>query len=201
MTINKIQFSNNTWQFLAVLTVFFLLFSLTLPKVQAGEVSAQVHSGAEENAIGYSFIFTDTFTTNRNYRWGIGYSYLDELKATWRGEEEFFNNDNIDAFVAYRFYPRSYNSFWRAVNFEFQLGASISLTENKFVFEKFPDQEVVFSEKNDVNFMLAAVAQYQLSKETQLQVGYKYYPEFSEFDDQGSIFVGFTYQFGRKFSY
>ncbi|MGJ8694023.1 MAG: hypothetical protein ACSHW0_16265 [Thalassotalea sp.] len=201
MIFNKNTINTRSRQFIAVLILSFCYFSLLLNKVNAGELSAQIHSGTEENAIGYSFHFSDAFFSQRNFRWGLGYSHLAELKATWNDEEQFFNNDNVDAFVAYRLFPKSYNAFWRPFNFEFKAGASISLTENKFTFEKFPDQEIVFSEKNDVNFMLGFTANYQLSRASQVQLGYRYYPKFSEFDDQGSIFIGLSYEFGRKRNY
>lgn len=187
-------------QIIAVVS-FFILFVVSMAKGYADEISVQVHSGSEDNALGYSFIYSDNISTNRNLRWGIGYSYLDELKATWNDQETFFNNSNLDFYVASRHFPRSYNSFWRPFNFEFQAGASISLTENKFIFENFPDQEVSFSERGDVNFYVSAAAQYQLTKDFQLQLGYKYYPKFSEFDDQGSVFFGLSYRFGRRFQY
>ena len=199
MAIYSRLFKKLQWQVVAALASFFVTF-FTLP-VNAGEVSAQIHSGTEENAVGYSFVYSDNISTKRNFRWGVAYSYLDEMKAEWNGEETFFNNDTLELFAAYRHFPQTYNSFWRPFTFEVQAGASVSLTENKFIFENFPDQEIVFSEKNDINLMASFIAQYQLSKETQLQLGYKYYPDFSDFGSQSSVFIGITYQFGRKLGY
>lgn len=201
MIFNTNNIRNSARQYIAVLVISILAFALFTAEVRASEVSVQLHSGTEENGVGYSFSFSNNISTNKNWRWGIGYSNLDELKAKWNGQETSFDNSNADIFIAYRHFPRSYNQFLRPFNFEVQAGTSFSLTENKFTFDQFPDQEVVFSEKGDVNFYVSFAAQYQVSKEAQLQLGYKFYPEYSEFDDQGSIFFGISYQFGRKLNY
>lgn len=199
MTFNSNIFRKLSGQLLAVFTSFIISFCFIT--AHAGEVALQVHKGAEKESLGYSFVYSDNIASFRSFRWGMGYSYLDEIKAEWNNEETFFNNDTLDVFAAYRHYPQTYNAFFRSFSFELQAGASVSFTENKFVFENFPDQEVVFSEKNDINFMTAFIAQYQLSKQTQVQLGYKYYPDFSDFGSQRSIFLGFTYQFGRRLGY
>jgi hypothetical protein len=193
--------SNNTlWQKFAIVNVIiFSLFGFF--RANAAEVSIQLHSGTEENAIGHSLIYSDTFTTNRIYRWGVAYSYINQLKATWNGQQTFFDNNNIDIYAGYRFFPKSYNSFWRPFSFEAQVGASVSLTENKFTFEEYPDQEIVFSEKHDINFMVNLLTQYQLTKQTKIQLGFKHYPSFSNFDSQSSIYLGLSYQFGKKYGY
>lgn len=185
------------WKKIAALSL--LIFSIS--QLNAAEVAIQLHSGTEDNAIGHSLVYSDTFSTNRSYRWGVAYSYLNQLKATWNGQEKFFDNNNIDVYAAYRLFPKSYNSFWRPFTFEAQLGASISLTENKFIFEDFPDQEIIFSETGDINVMVNLLTQYQLTKQTKIQLGLKHYPSFSNFDSQSSIYLGISYQFGKKYGY
>lgn len=199
MTFDLNIFRKLSGQLLAVFSSFIISFcSIT---AHAGEVALQVHKGGEQKSVGYGVIYSDNIASLRNFRWGVGYSYLDQIKAQWNDEETLFKNNTLDAFAAYRYYPKTYNAFLRAFSFEIQAGASLSLTENKFTFENFPDQEVVFSEKNDINFMTAFVTQYQLSRQTQIQLGYKYYPDFSDFGSQRSIFIGVTYQFGRRLGY
>lgn len=193
-------FSNSHWQLFAIIILGAVSFFF-LAKANAAEVAVQLHKGIEDDAKGYSFIYSDTITKREDYRWGIGYSTLDDLKATWNNLDTLFKNDTIDVFAAYRIDPKTYNAFWRPFTFEAQLGASVSLTENKFIFDDFPDQEIVFSEKGDVNLMVSLLTQYQLSKETKIQLGYKYYPDFSEFGDQSSFYLGFSYRFGKKFDY
>ena len=120
MMLKISRFKNTSWQLIAAVTCFVIS---TAQYVKAGEVAAQIHSGSEDNAIGYSFIYSDNISTQRNYRWGVGYSYLDELKATWNKQEVFFNNDTLEAFLAYRLFPQTYNGFWRPFTFEVQAGA------------------------------------------------------------------------------
>lgn len=192
---NKIK---KTWQVFAALSVFICSFILS-PSVFAIDVGAQLHKTSD--GIGYSIVASDSFVKAGNARWGVALTTMNDLEADWNDLTTSFNTSTFDVFTAYRFKPRTYNSFWKPFSWELQAGASISLTENKFTFDSFPDQQIVFSEQGDINFMAAAVAQYKISKKTNVQLGYKIYPSFSEFGSQSSIFFGFSYRFGASYDY
>lgn len=186
------------WQILAAFSLFicsFLFSSLAF----AVDVGAQLHKTSD--GVGYSIVASDSFVKAGNARWGVALTTLNDVEANWNNLTTSFNTTTLDVFTAYRFKPRTYKAFWKPFSWELQAGASISLTENKFTFDSFPDQQIVFSEQGDINFMAAAVAQYKVSKKTDVQLGYKIYPSFSEFGSQSSIFLGFTYRFGARYDY
>lgn len=198
MLLVLIKTIKNKWQNFAALSLslFCLIFSLSTAAVDIG---GQLHKTSD--GIGYSIVASDSFVKAGNARWGVALTTMNDIEANWNDLSTSFNTSTFDIYTAYRFKPRTYHSFWKPFSWELQAGASISLTENKFTFESFPDQQIVFSEKGDLNFMAAAVAQYKISKKTDVQLGYKIYPSFSEFGSQSSIFLGFTYRFGANYDY
>ena len=57
------------------------------------------------------------------------------------------------------------------------------------------------SEKNDINAVIGVGALYKLDRNTSINFGVKYQPNFSEFGDISSVYIGLTYRFGRGFDY
>ena len=84
--------------------------------------------------------------------------------------------------------------------FEYQIGATVALTENKFIWPEL-NEEKYFSESNDINPMIGFNVFYDMSKNTAVNVGFRYHPSFSEFEDITTLYVGFTYKFGNQFGY
>lgn len=172
---------------------------ITLP-TQAIETNFSLHQGSESNTQGLSLTISDSISKGSNFYWNIGYSYLDDVKIEWNQSDLFFKVDTVDAIISYRYKPRSYNQTMKNFTFEYQIGATMALTENKFIW---PDlnEEKYFSESNDINPMLGFNVYYDLSKNTAINVGFRYHPSFSEFDDITTLYVGFTYKFGNQFGY
>jgi hypothetical protein len=193
------RLSGHKWQIIAVFFAFPLFFSSV---THAVESFAQLNKGDQPGSSGYSFGLSDEITDSRNYRWGMAYTNLDELEATWNNKDVYFSTKTLDAYLAYRYFPNTYNSLLRKFSFEFQVGASVALTENKFTFEENNlDTEITFSEKGDVNGLVSFSTLFNLSKQSKVELGYKYYPSFSEFGGVGVVFLGINYQFGRKNGY
>ena len=114
-------------------------------------------------------------------------------------QTDFFDSDTIDLTLGYRYQPKSFNKFWRDFSFDFHAGVSVSQTDNAFLLRS--GDEVMLSEKGDVNAVVSVTGRYKLSKQTHLQFGYKLYPDFSEFEDVNSLFLGINYNFGRTYGY
>lgn len=186
------------WQNFAIVPFVFVLSCLSI-SVSAVDLGMQVHKTSD--ATGYSFVLSDSFIQQGKLRWGVAYTTLNEVEATWNNNTTSFDTSTVDIFAAYRFKPKTYGAFLKSFSWELQAGASVSVTDNKFTFDDFPDQEIVFSETGDVNFMAAVVGQFKLSKKAYLDFGYKAYPSFSEFGSQQSVFIGFHYRFGRQSGY
>lgn len=179
---------------------FFIIFStLALPS-QAIETNFSIHQGSESNTQGFSFLVSDTFSKGSNFYWNIGYSYLDDVKIEWNNSDLFFKVDTIDAIVSYRYKPKTYNQSMKKFIFEYQIGATMALTENKFIWPEL-NEEKYFSKSNDINPMLGFTVHYEMSKSTAVNVGFRYHPSYSEFEDVTTLYVGFTYKFGKQFGY
>ncbi|MDG1750768.1 MAG: hypothetical protein P8I03_03785 [Thalassotalea sp.] len=176
------------------------LFSLIALPSQAIETNLSLHQGSESNTQGISFTISDSISKGSNFYWNVGYSYLDDVKIEWNQSDLFFKVDTVDAIISYRYKPRTYNQSMKGFTFEYQIGATIALTENKFIW---PDlnEEKYFSESNDINPMLGFNVFYDMNKNTALNVGFRYHPSFSEFEDITTLYVGFTYKFGNQFGY
>ncbi len=175
---------------------------------QALEGNLQIHKGEESGAVGYNLSLSDRFSPGSGFGWNISYNHLSELAVTWNEDDLYFDSDSVEVLGTYRYTPKSYNSFLNSLIFEFQAGASVQLTENKFIWETDKNGtplsepiEKFFSEQGDINPVLAFLTHYKFSRKTQMHLGLKYYPSYSEFDGQGTIFAGFTYRFGNQFGY
>ena len=188
--------------------VFFLVVIFFPLQSQALEGNLQIHKGEESGSIGYNLSLADRFSPSSGFGWNVSYNHLSDLAVTWNEEELFFDSNNVEAVITYQHTPKSYNRFLNKLIFEFQAGASVQLTENKFVW--LTDEngtplsepvERIFSEQGDINGVLAFLTHYKFSRKTQLHLGVKYYPTFSAFDGQGTVYAGFTYRFGNQFGY
>jgi len=168
--------------------------------VQAIDANFSLHQGDESDTQGLSLTISDAFSKSSNFYWNIGYSYLDDVKVEWNNSELFFKVDTVDAFVSYRHKIKTYNQLFKRVTIETQAGASLALTENKFVWPEL-QEEKYFSETNDINLMLGINALYATSANTTVNLGIKFQPSFSEFDDITSLYIGFTYKFGHQTGY
>ncbi|GAA6206515.1 hypothetical protein [Thalassotalea sp. SU-HH00458] len=181
------------------LQVLTLSTLMALPS-QAIETNFSLHQGSESNTQGISLTISDSISRGSNFYWNVGYSYLDDVKVEWNQSDLFFKVDTVDAIISYRYKPRSYNQTMKNFTFEYQLGATMALTENKFIWPEL-NEEKYFSETNDINAMLGFNVHYDMSKNTSVNVGFRYHPSFSEFEDITSLYFGFTYKFGNQFGY
>ncbi len=172
-------------------------FSLSL---YALEVGAAIHKGDESKTTGFNLSISDNFSRKHNLYWTLAYNNLDDIKVNWNQRELFFSVDTLEALVSYQQKLKTYDSFLKNIVFEYQAGLSVALTENKFIWEEL-DQERLFSEKGDINAVLAFSTLYNINKNSVVKLGVKYQPSFSEFGSVSSIYLGFTYKFGRQIGY
>lgn len=185
-----------------ILTVLIsCCFSVSL---YALEVGAEIHKGEDSKTTGFNLSISDNFSRKHNLNWTLAYNKLDDIKriVTVDGNErdKFFSVDTIEALVSYQQKLRTYDSFLKNITFEFQAGLSAALTENKFIWKTL-NQEQYFSEKGDVNAILTFSTHYHINKNSAIRLGLKYQPNFSEFGSVSSIYLGFSYKFGRQVGY
>lgn len=190
---------NRLMKFAIVVLAYAVVSTFSL-SVKAIELNVSAHQGNESDMQGLSLLVSDRFSKGGNLYWNIGYSSLDDVKVEWNNSDLFFQVDTIDTFLSYRYTPKTFNKFLKQLSFEYQLGASVVLTENKFIWEEL-DEEKYFSESNDINALAGFTVHYNTSNNTAINVGFKYQPSFSEFDDITSVYFGFTYKFGNQQSY
>jgi len=164
------------------------------------EPSVQVHKGDQSGAYGVSFGLSDSFTKQKEFNWAVSYNRLEDVNVNWNNDDINFSLDTIDFTLSYRHYPKSYNTFLKSLIFEFQAGVGVALTENKFSWPEL-DEEKFFSEQGDVNGVLGFSVHKSFSKEVSMQLGVKHYIDYSEFGGVSSVFLGFTYRFGRQGGY
>ena len=188
----------NVWQKVIIATV--MLLSCSIIQVNAIETNIAMHQGSESDTQGFSIAVSDKVTKSSNFYWGVGYSNFDDVKVEWNQRDLFFKVDTIDVIASYRYQPKSYNSFMKKLTLEYQLGASFALTENKFLWPEL-NEEKVFSDKGDFNPFIGFATHYSFSKNSALNLGFKYQPSFSDLDDITSVYIGFTYKFGKQVGY
>jgi len=191
-----------------ILTVLIsCCFSVSL---YALEVGAEIHKGEDSKTTGFNLSISDNFSRKHNLNWTLAYNQLDDIKRTITivdknstlKRDKFFSVDTIEALVSYQQKLRTYDSFLKNIVFEYQAGLSVALTENKFIWKTFsPIEERYISEKGDVNAVLAFSTHYQINKNSAIRLGLKYQPNFSEFGSVSSIYLGFSYKFGRQVGY
>jgi len=175
-----------------------LTFSCT--NALALDTSFSLHKGDESKTKGISVSVADNFAKGSNWYWSFAYNTLDDVQVRWNNDELYFKTDTLDAAISYRQQLKSYNDFLKKVTIEYQVGASVALTENKFFWQAL-NEEKYFSEKGDINALLSVSAHYNFNKKTALILGVKYQPNFSEFGDISSVFVGINYKFGKVVGY
>ncbi|MFT5760724.1 MAG: hypothetical protein ACI9LM_005511 [Alteromonadaceae bacterium] len=172
------------------------------------ETSMQLHKADQSGAYGLSLGIGDNFFNQREFNWAVTYNHFENIvvndlkdqSLVWDKSDNSFPLDTIDLMLSYRYYPSSYNTFIKSLIVEFQAGAGINLTENKFIFNNNPT-EVVFSEQGDINGVFAFMVHKKFTKQVAMHIGLKHYPDYSEFGDISSVFLGFTYTFGRQMGY
>jgi len=183
-----------TCKALALFALFISLNSTAL------ESSISVHKGDESKTTGFSLSITDDFSRKNNLYWTLSYNKLNDVNVDWNERALYFSVDTLDALVTYQHTPNSYNQFIKSLTFEYHAGVSIALTENKFTWPEL-NEERLFSEKGDINAVLAFAVKYKFSKKTSVNLGLKYQPSFSEFGSVASIYLGLSYKFGSEYGY
>lgn len=176
------------------------LFLIAAFPSSAIETSIQLHKADQSGAYGVTVGIGDNFFNNKEFNWSVSYNHLEDINITWNEDDIDFALDTVDLALSYRYYPKSYNSFIKSMIFEFQAGAGVVITENKFIWPEL-NEEKYFSEQGDVNGLLGFVVHKKISKRMAMQLGVKHYPGYSEFGDISSVYLGFSYTFGKQMGY
>lgn len=190
-----------------VLCVFFVMLA---SKSHALESSVQLHKVDQDKSYGYSLSIGDEFFNQKAFNWQVSYnrfekvkiSDLDETSEVWDKAGFDFTLQTVDLSLAYRYYPKSYDKFISSLMLEFQLGASINLSENKLIPD--PDlnlTDVYFAEQGDINPVMSISLQKSFTKNSAMHIGFKHYPSYSDFGSISTVFIGFNYRFGRQVGY
>ena len=164
------------------------------------EPSIQIHKADQSGAYGVSLGLSDNFFNQKEFNWAISYNRLEDINVTWNNDDINFSLDTVDLMLSYRYYPKSYNVFLKSLIFEFQAGVGVALTENKFIWPAL-EEEKFFSEQGDVNTALGFLIHKNFTKQVSMHIGVKHYPDYSELGDISSVFLGFSYRFGRQAGY
>jgi len=180
--------------------ISFSSFFLIVPSSVASEAGLGLIKGDESKTQGFSFSFGDQIARGSQFHWELSYNKLNDVKVDWNSRSLYFTVDTIEALVSYRQRMRSYNTFTKNLTFEYQAGVSVALTENKFFWPEL-DETKFFSETSDVNAVVGFAVQYKLGKTTSLKLGVKHIPSFSGFGSNSTVYLGFIYKFGTRYSY
>lgn len=164
------------------------------------ETSMQLHKADQSGAYGVSIGIGDNFFNQREFNWAVSYNRLEDVNITWNNDDIDFALDTVDLMLSYRYYPKSYNQFIKSLVVEFQAGVGVALTESKFTWSEL-NEEKTFSEQGDINGVVAFMVHKKMTKQVSMHIGLKHYPDYSEFGDVSSVFLGFTYQFGKQLGY
>lgn len=190
-----------------VLCVFIVMLA---SKSHALESSVQLHKVDQDKSYGYSLSIGDEFFNQKAFNWQVSYNRfekvkindLDETSEVWDKAGFDFTLQTVDLSLGYRYYPKSYDKFISSLMLEFQLGASINLSENKLIPD--PDlklDDVYFAEQGDINPVMSISLQKSFSKNSAMHIGFKHYPSYSDFGSISTVFIGFNYRFGRQIGY
>ena len=185
-----------------VVAVFLTVLSLlvfSLP-AQALEMGVSGHIGTENDTQGYSIFIADNFSRRSPFYWNLGVSRYDDVYVEWNNSDLTFPLNSVEAALSYRHKFTSRNLTMRRFSMEYQIGAAVSLTENKFTFSEL-NEERLFSESGDINGFLAVSAHYKISSNVSANVGVKHFPNLSEFGSVSSVFLGFKFSFDSTQSY
>lgn len=179
-------------------------------KTYALESSVQLHKVDQDESFGLSLSLGDEFFKQKAFIWQVSYNRLenvaivdlDETSDAWDKADFDFSIQTIDATLGYRYYPRSYNELVKSLMFEFQLGASVNLSDHKLVFRpEFDRDDIYFANQGDINPVLSLSVQKSFTKNSAMHIGVKHYPSFSDFGSISTIYIGFNYRFGRQVGY
>lgn len=190
--------------------VLCLFIVMLASKSYALESSVQLHKVDQDKSFGFSLSIGDEFFNQKAFNWQVSYNQLehvaiaelDKTSEVWDKAEFDFTLQTIDLTLGYRYYPRSYDKFIESLMFEFQLGASVNLSEHKFVFtQSIERDDVYFANQGDINPVLSLLLQKSFTKNSAIHVGFKHYPNFSDFGSISTVFIGFNYRFGRQIGY
>jgi len=188
------------------------LLTLSCSSAMAIDTTFSLHKGEESKTLGVSLALSDNFSKGSNFYWSVGYSSLNDVKIEFNDtinveseDDLFFKTNTIEGSLSYRQKLKSYNSFLKKITIEYQLGASVSLTDNKYVWTDpilaDTTYEESVSESGDINPLIALSTYYNVNKKTAIVLGLKYQPSFSEFGDVSSLFLGVNYKFGKAINY
>ncbi|NQY33800.1 MAG: hypothetical protein HRT37_02295 [Alteromonadaceae bacterium] len=180
-----------------IFTVFIYSFSMNS---SALEVGAALHQGDKRKMTGFDFSVSEQFSRKHNIHWSLSYNSLNDVRVEWNNNSLFFSVDTVEALISRQQKLRTYNSFLKNIVFEYQAGISVGLTENKFTWTEL-NEEKFFSQKKDINAVLAFSTRYNFSKNSAVKLGIKYQPNFSEFGNIASVYLGFTYKIGKQVGY
>jgi hypothetical protein len=199
---HEINSETSTYKKIAINMIKPLSLSLFLLSTgaQALESSLQLHKTDQEGSYGYTLAVGDSFSKQSPFNWQVSYNRVQDVSINWNNSDIDFSLDTIDLALSYRYRPKSYDKFINSLFIEFQAGAGVALTENKFEWPEL-QQEKYFSEQGDVNPFVSVALYKEFTKNTSMQLGVKYYPSYSEFDAITSLFIGINYRFGRQVGY
>jgi len=183
-----------------LVTVLISVLMLVSANSYAIEPLIHIHKADQEGTYGVSLGLSDSFFKQKEFNWSVSYNRLQDVNVTWNGDDIDFSLDTIDLMLSYRYQPKSYSTFIKSLMFEFQAGVGVSLTENKFVWPAL-NEEKFFSEQGDINGVVAFLVHKKFTNQVSMQLGVKHYPDYSEFGNVSSIFVGFSYRFGQQEGY
>jgi len=186
----------------------FFIVILT-SKSHALESSVQLHKVDQDKSFGYSISIGDEFFNQKAFNWQVSYnrlenvaiSDLDKISDVWNDAGFDFTMQAIDLSLGYRYYPQSYDKFINTLMVEFQLGASVNLSEHKLIPQD-PNADVrYFANQGDINPVLSISLQKSFTKNSAMHIGVKHYPSYSDFGSISTLFIGFNYRFGRQIGY
>ncbi|MDU0356416.1 hypothetical protein RS130_23210 [Paraglaciecola aquimarina] len=186
-------------QFVAVLSTVLTLVTVSLP-THAVELGINGHQGTERETQGYEIYVTDNFSRRSPFYWRLGLSRYNDVFVEWNGSELEFPMNHAEAALSYRHPLFARSPTMRRLSFEFQAGAAVSLTENKFTWAEL-DEEKYFSESGDISAFVALSAHYKVSSNISASLGIKHFPDMSEFGSISSAFLGvkFNFNFGPTY--
>jgi hypothetical protein len=187
-----------------------LFIAMITNKSFALESSVQLHKVDQDKSYGLSLSIGDEFFNQKAFNWQVSYNRLenvaiadlDETSDAWEQADFDFAMQMVDLTLGYRYYPKSYNKFMKSLMFEFQLGASVNLSDHKLVFRPdFDRDDIYFANQGDINPVLSLSLQKSFTKNSAVHVGFKHYPNFSDFGSISTVFIGYNYRFGRQVGY
>jgi hypothetical protein len=189
--------------------VFFLFIVMWASKSHALESSVQLHKVDQDKSFGYSLSIGDEFFNQKALNWQVSYNRLenvviadlDKISDVWNGAGFDFTMQAIDLSLGYRYYPQSYDKFINTLMIEFQLGASVNLSEHKLIPQDTNADVRYFANQGDINPLLSISIQKSFTKNSAMHIGVKHYPSYSDFGSISTIFIGFNYRFGRQVGY